>query len=131
MRAKKTFIRKKGWAISAFNNISATLRQIRTSGFPTRSDTNPAIQPQKAARGLKFRILEVERLCYLCSENKGHRSPHRWSASLFTHKQKAGFLMTWLICYGFKNQKLSVDGNRCVLKPFKLWPYLNTNPLWR
>ena len=26
------------------------------SGFPTRSDTNRAVQPQKMARGLKFRI---------------------------------------------------------------------------
>ena len=25
-------------------------------GFPTRSDTNRAVQPQKMARGLKFRI---------------------------------------------------------------------------
>ena len=29
-------------------------------GFPTRSDTNRAVQPQKMARGLKFRIQEVE-----------------------------------------------------------------------
>ena len=28
----------------------------RSSGFPTRSDTNQAVQPQKMARGLKFRI---------------------------------------------------------------------------
>ena len=27
-----------------------------SSGFPTRFDTNPAVQPQKMARGLKFRI---------------------------------------------------------------------------
>ena len=31
-----------------------------SSGFPTRSDTNRAVQPQKMARGLKFRIKEVE-----------------------------------------------------------------------
>ena len=30
------------------------------SGFPTRSDTNRAVQPQKMARGLKFRKYEVE-----------------------------------------------------------------------
>ena len=29
------------------------------------------MQPQKTARGLKFRILEVGGLYYLCSENKG------------------------------------------------------------
>ena len=30
-----------------------------------------AVQLQKMARGLKFRIQKVEGLCYLCSENKG------------------------------------------------------------
>ena len=34
-------------------------------------DTNPAVQQQKIARGLKFRIKEVKGLYYLCSENKG------------------------------------------------------------
>ena len=43
----------------------------RSSGFPTGSDTNWAVQLQKVARGLKFRIYEVEGLYYLCSENKG------------------------------------------------------------
>ena len=41
------------------------------SGFPTRSNTNRAVQSQKIARGLKFRIYEVEGLYYPCSENKG------------------------------------------------------------
>ena len=39
-------------------------------GFPTRSDTNRAVQLQKMARGLKFRIQEVKGLYYPCSENK-------------------------------------------------------------
>ena len=39
--------------------------------FPTRSDTNWAVQLQKMARCLKFRIHEVEGLYYQCSENKG------------------------------------------------------------
>ena len=42
-----------------------------TFWFPTWSDTNRAVQPQKMARGLKFRIWKVEGLYYLCSENKG------------------------------------------------------------
>ena len=42
-----------------------------TFWFPTRSDTNQAVQPQKMARGLKFGIKEVEGLYYPCSENKG------------------------------------------------------------
>ena len=40
-------------------------------GFPTRSDTNRAVQPQRIVRGLKFRISEIEGLYYLCSKNKG------------------------------------------------------------
>ena len=39
--------------------------------FPTWSDTNGAVQPQKIARGLKFQIKVVEGLYYTCSENKG------------------------------------------------------------
>ena len=41
------------------------------SGFPARSHTNRAVQPHKMARGLKFHMLEVEGLYYLCSKNKG------------------------------------------------------------
>ena len=41
-----------------------------TFWFPTWFDTNQAVQPQKMARGLKFRIKKVERLYYLFSENK-------------------------------------------------------------
>ena len=41
------------------------------SRFPTRSDTNKAIQPKKMARKLKFPIQEVEGFYYLSSENKG------------------------------------------------------------
>ena len=40
-------------------------------GFPTMSDTNQAVQPQKMARDLKFLIKELEGLYYLCSKNKG------------------------------------------------------------
>ena len=42
-----------------------------TLRFPTWSDTNQAVQLQKIARGLKFRIKKVEGLYYLCCENKG------------------------------------------------------------
>ena len=40
-------------------------------GFPTRSDTNQAIQPQKMARSLKFWIKKGKGLYYPCSETKG------------------------------------------------------------
>ena len=43
----------------------------RSSVFLTRFDTNRAEQPQKMARGLKFRIFKVERLYFLFSESKG------------------------------------------------------------
>ena len=42
-----------------------------TFWFPTEFDTNQAVQQQKMARGLKFRIWEIEGLYYLYSENKG------------------------------------------------------------
>ena len=42
-----------------------------TFWFPTWSNTNQAVHLQKMARGLKFRINEVEGLYYPCSENKG------------------------------------------------------------
>ena len=54
-----------------FSYNRAVLRENLSSGFPTRSDTNQAVQSQQMARGLKFRILEVEGLYYLCSKNKG------------------------------------------------------------
>ena len=41
-----------------------------SSGFPTRLDINQAVQPRKMAIGLKFWILEVEGLYYLCSEKQ-------------------------------------------------------------
>ena len=44
----------------------------RSSRFPTRSNTNRSVQPQKMARGMKFWIEEVEEMYYLStSESKG------------------------------------------------------------
>ena len=42
-----------------------------TLWFLNRSDTNRAVQSQKQARILKFRIYEEEEVNYLYSENKG------------------------------------------------------------
>ena len=47
-------------------NINLSLSLV----FPTRSDINRAVQPQKIASGLKFQSLEVEALYYLCSKKK-------------------------------------------------------------
>ena len=50
-------------------------RKILNLGFPTRSDTNQAVQPQEMVRCQEFQIYKAERLYYLhvctCSENKG------------------------------------------------------------
>ena len=51
--------------------MSLVVKKKRSSGFPTRSDTNRAVQSLNMARGLKFRIQKVEELIYPCSENKG------------------------------------------------------------
>ena len=45
-------------------DMSHVMRKL-TFWFPTWSDTNQAVQLQKMARGLKFRILKVEGLYYL------------------------------------------------------------------
>ena len=50
--------------------MSLVLRKL-VFEFPTRSHSNWAVQSQKMARGLKFRIYDEEGLYYLCSENKG------------------------------------------------------------
>ena len=42
-----------------------------TNWFPTWSDKKQTVQLHKMAKGLKFRIKEVEGLYYLCSENQG------------------------------------------------------------
>ena len=72
-----------------------------TFWFPTWSDTNQAVQLQKMARGLKFRIKKVEGSYYLCSENKG-ADQFAVTAKLICffvlHMQNVGFLMTRLIC---------------------------------
>ena len=47
------------------------MRDNRSSGFPTWSDTNRPVQIQKVARSLKIWIEEEEKLYYPSSENKG------------------------------------------------------------
>ena len=68
-----------------------------TFWYPTWSDTNQAVQVQKMVRSLKVWIKKVEVLYYLCGETKALIS-FAVSASLFSHKQNVGFLMTRLIC---------------------------------
>ena len=40
-------------------------------GFPNRSDTKWAVQPQNLVRDLKFWIYKEEGMYYLCSKNRG------------------------------------------------------------
>ena len=75
--------------------IGATSRKNLSLGFPTRPDTNQAVQQQKMAMGLKFRIWEVERL-YLSSEISFLVTMMLICTVVFTYMQKADFLMRWL-----------------------------------
>ena len=59
----------KMWLLRVKNNMNCVMRKL-SSEFPTRSDTNRAVQPQKMDGDLKFCIQEVEGLCYLCSKTK-------------------------------------------------------------
>ena len=54
-----------------FSTNWALLWENRSSGFPTRSETNRAVQSLNMARGLKFRFQKEEVLYYPCSEKKG------------------------------------------------------------
>ena len=58
-------------AIPQIKDVWALTPENRSSGFPTRSDSNGYVQSQKQARSLTFRIEEGEKLYYRCSENKG------------------------------------------------------------
>ena len=57
------------------------MREKFSSRFPTRFDTNKAVQPQKMARGLKSRTYEVERLFDVA--DKGADQLRSSSAALF------------------------------------------------
>ena len=85
----------------------------RSSGFPTRSHTNRAVQPHKMARGLEFLIWEVEGLYYPCSENKGTDQLRGYREAdlrlCFRICKKAGFLTTRLILSPAMN-KLGLPG---------------------
>ena len=64
--------------------------------FPKMSDTRWTVQPQKMAKGLAFRILEVKYRKY--SENEGADQLHNCCAADIRHCfrmcKKTGILMT-------------------------------------
>ena len=83
------------------SHIWAFLRENRFSGFPTRSDTNRVVHPNKMAGGLGFRIkIEEERSHYPCRENKGTDRPRCYREAdlclCFFAYAKSGFPMTRL-----------------------------------
>ena len=62
--------------IFSCSSSSTENRVSRLVGKPTMwflnsSNTNQAVQSQKTARSMKFRIYEVQGFYYPCSENKG------------------------------------------------------------
>ena len=58
---------------------------------------NQAVQLQKMARGLKFRIQKINGLNYLCSENKDADQLRGYREAdlrlCFSHMQNVGFLI--------------------------------------
>ena len=63
------------------------MSQENCLGFPTSSDINQAVKPQKKTRGSKFWIYKVEGLYYLCSEIKCADQLHgfAYAKSRFAH----------------------------------------------
>ena len=60
------------WYDEAETKVYDPVREEKTTNlFPTRSDTNQALQSQKMVRGWKFWIWKVEELYHPCSENNG------------------------------------------------------------
>ena len=59
-----------------YSTLMSSAMRKPTFWFLTWSDTNQAVELQKMARGLKFRIKKVEGLYYLSSKNKGADQLH-------------------------------------------------------
>ena len=54
--AKFSIIKKTFFIKTPCHSIFESPRKSLSYGFPTRFNTNPAVQPQKMVRGLKFRV---------------------------------------------------------------------------
>ena len=80
--------------------------------FYCLSHSNQAVQPQKMARGMKFRIKKVEELYYLCSENKGTVQLRGYREAdlrlFFSHMQKNGFLTMRLVYLSIRTKPLAM-----------------------
>ena len=84
-------------AVIAFFNLKTNISHFTTKPVFWVSDTNRAVQPQKMARGLKFRTKIVEELnnLFRCTKTKVLIS-RAVTAQLICTFVKAGFLMTSL-----------------------------------
>ena len=71
-------------------------RENLSSGFPTRSDTNRAVQLQKMDRGLKFRILEVEGCTIFVDKTNALIDTAQLVRAFVFAMQNVGFLMSSL-----------------------------------
>ena len=69
-----------------------------SSGFPTRSIINWAVQQQKIVRGLKFRILEV----VYVANNKGADQLHGYRITVF-------FLLICTFVFAYTKSRFSYD----------------------
>ena len=58
--------------------MSLVEKKNRSSEFPTRTNTNQTLQPQKKASNLKFLIYKVEGLYHSCCGNKGAEQPRSY-----------------------------------------------------
>ena len=100
--------------------LRAATRENRSSGFPTRSDTNRPVQAQKRARSLKFRIYVEEELYYPSSENKG-------ADQLRSHREA-----DLRLCFRIGNNPVfSRCGSYSIFKfSYHLTPYIIIQTLW-
>ena len=74
-------------------------------GFPTRSHTNRAVQPQKMARNLKFRIKVEEGLYYPYGKNKGadQLRGHREADLRLCFRKCKKLVFSWRGSYGLNH----------------------------
>ena len=84
-------------------HVHVDMRKPVFGPFPPGSDTDQAVQQQKMARGLEFRIKEVKGLYYPCSENKGNLAADLRLCFRICLK---GFLMTQFICHTCRLERI-------------------------
>ena len=95
------------WLNSSLPEGEPRVARKLTFWFPTWSDTNHAVQLQRMARGLKFRMLNIDGLYYRCSENKG--------ADQLRGNRKADLRLCFRICktlvFSRRGSNVKRDGN--------------------